>query len=199
MTTRLMGMLGAVLVLGACNDVAGPTGDRLTREEAALIAGDVTTSGGQTANSARPTTGDAIAADPVTVSHDLEFTHPCPKGGKLQQTWKATASFDVAEGSFDLQVKGLQKHLACAYLHEGVTITVDGDPDIDIEAAASAARNQPGDHTLEINGAFKWTASDGRSGTCPITLDAVTDFQARKKTVEGTVCGHTFKETTSWS
>jgi hypothetical protein len=85
-------------------------------------------------------------------------------------------------------------------MHEGITITLDGSPDIDLAAHASGRNHLPsGSHTLEIDGAFKWSASDGRSGTCPITLDAMTDWAAKKRTVDGNVCGHTIKETTSWS
>ena len=202
MTRSTLGMLSAVLVLAACSDdAAGPTGDPLTRAEAALIAGNVTANSDQTAAAPQMsvTVGDAAASDPMSFTNDLEINVPCPVSGRLQQRWTASVTFDQATGTFAMEVKGNQKHLACAFSHEGITLTVDGDPDIDIEAHVATANHRPTEHTLSIEGAFKWSASDGRSGTCPITLEAVTDFAARKRTVDADVCGHTIKETTSWS
>jgi hypothetical protein len=201
MTRRTLGMLSAVLVLAACSDdAAGPTGDRLTRAEAGVIAGNVTANSEQTAASPQMNVnGDASASDPISFSNDLEINVPCPVSGRLQQRWTARVNFDQEAGTFEMEVNGNQKHLACAFRHEGVTLTVDGDPDIDIEAHVATANHRPTVHTLSIEGAFKWSASDGRSGSCPITLDAVTNFAARTRTVEGDVCGHTIKETTNWS
>jgi hypothetical protein len=201
MTRSTLAILSAVFVFAACSDdAAGPTGDQLTRAEAQLIAGNVTANTEQaTASPQMSTLGDASAADPINFTNDLEFTVPCPVSGQLQQRWTARVTFDQAAGSFEMEVNGMQKHLACAFRHEGLTLTVDGDPDIDIEAHVATQNHQPTQHTLRIEGAFKWSASDGRSGTCPITLDAVTDFGARKRTMEADVCGHSIKETTTWT
>ena len=203
MTRRTMAIFSAALVLAACSDDGSmePTGDRLTRAEASVIANNVTANSDQTAAMPQATTVDAsvVSSIPLNFTRELELNIVCPAGGNLQQKWTVTASIDAEAGDFSLDVVGFQKHLACAYVHEGLTITVDGDPDIDMEAHVATEDHHPTEHTLEINGAFKWTASDGRSGTCPISLDAVTDFGARRRTVEGTVCGHTISETTTWS
>ena len=200
MTRRTTAWIGALLVLGACSDPIGPTGDRLTRAEAMLIADDVAAHGQQTTTASRPASAElTIASDPITIENDLELTHRCPRGGELQQTWKASGSFDLQAGSYDLDIEGVQKHVGCAYPHEGITITIDGNPDIELSAHASGRNHQPsGSHTLEINGSFKWTASDGRSGTCPITFEAVTNWAAKKRTVDGDICGHTIKESLTW-
>ena len=201
MTRRTMAIFSAALVLAACSDdTMEPTGDRLTRAEASVIANNVTANSDQTAAmpQASSVTADANTI-PIDFTQELELNIVCPAGGNLQQRWTVIASIDQDVGDFSLDVVGFQKHLACAYQHEGITITVDGDPDIDMEAHVATDNHRPSAHTLEIDGAFKWTASDGRSGTCPISLDAVTDFVARRRTVNGSVCGHTVNETTTWS
>ncbi|MGH7466300.1 MAG: hypothetical protein ACREK1_14045, partial [Longimicrobiales bacterium] len=53
--------------------------------------------------------------------------------------------------------------------------------------------------TFTLDGALRWETSDGRSGLCQLELDAVTDFAAQERTVQGAVCGHTITETTTWS
>src|SRR6185503_14066234 len=70
-----IGAVCALLLLGACSDAAGPTGDRMTRQEALLVSGDVTARGEQTTTTAAPSSSTgalAISADPTTVTHDLE-------------------------------------------------------------------------------------------------------------------------------
>src|SRR5688572_6284717 len=201
MTRRTTQWLCALLALAACSDPTGPTGDRLTRAEAMLIADDVSARGQQTTTASRPASEAlTINSDPITIENDLELTHPCPRGGELQQSWKASGTFDLRAGSYDLDIEGVQKHIGCVYPHEAITITIDGNPDIELNAHASGRNHRPsGLHTIEINGSFKWSASDGRSGTCPITLDAVTDWSAKKRTVEGEICGHAIEENLSWS
>jgi hypothetical protein len=202
MTPRtLTAMAVATVIATACSDdAAGPSGDRLTRAEAAVIAGDITANSDRAAAMPQVASmNDGTAGDPGTFTQELEINVACPVSGNIQQKWKVDASFDQEAGSFSLDIAGFQKHIACAFRHEGVTITVDGDPDVDLEAHVASANFRPTEHTLDVDGAFKWSASDGRSGTCPITLEAVTDFAARKRTVEGNVCGHAIRETTSWS
>ena len=67
-------------------------------------------------------------------------------------------------------------------------------------AHAAVNNNQPSEpFTVNIDGGFNWTASDGRSGRCAIEYEQITDFAARKRTVEGDVCGHSVKETFTWN
>lgn len=203
MNRRTLALLGSVLVLGACSDdAAGLSGDRLTRAEAALIAGDVTAKGDLVTSTPQVTPNgveSSATGVPRTFTQDLNITVECPFGGQVQQVYSVKATMDLDAGNFLLDVTGTQQHVACAVRHNGVTITLNGDPDIDMEAHVGTVNHQPQAHTLAIDGAFRWTASDGRSGTCPISLDAVTNFAARTRTVQGTVCGHSYSETTSWT
>jgi hypothetical protein len=189
------------IIVTACSDSAGPdSGDHLTRAEALLIAGEVSGSVGTTSTAPVTTSSqDGIASDPFTFTKDLETSHPCPRGGTVQLAWRVDGTIDPDAGMLELNLEGTHKPSACAYLHEGVTLTITGDPDLDFAAHLAVNNSQPTEpFTASINGAFNWTASDGRSGRCSVAYEEVTDFNARKRTVDGDVCGHTIKETLSW-
>jgi hypothetical protein len=47
--------------------------------------------------------------------------------------------------------------------------------------------------------AFDYATDGGRTGQCLVSIDAVTDFVLKRRTLEADVCGHTVTETTTWS
>ena len=79
-----------------------------------------------------------------------------------------------------------------------MTLTVTGDPDIEFATHAAISGGQM---TISANsaarGAFNWTASDGRSGSCTINIKTMTNFLANKRTTEGHVCDFEINETVS--
>jgi glutamate synthase domain-containing protein 3 len=167
-----------------------------------MIAGEVTTSAQTSANSAstagRPEV--TVGGVPVSFEHALESSHPCPSGGSLALTYNASGTVDEEVGSAVLDVTGSQRHVACAFQHNGITITVDGTPDIDYEAHASILNDQPNaPFTVDVTGSFNWSTSDGRSGTCSITYSDELDFAAQRRTVEGNICGHSFNGSFTWT
>ena len=192
--------LGGVIAIAACSDdTTAPTGDRLSREEALFIASQIVASGDQSTLSAQQNAQTSARVDPRTITQDLKLSAPCPRGGQVHLDFDVDLSFDAAVGSLELDLAGSLQHDACAFERAGVIFTLDGNPDIDFDAHAEARNHQPaGEHTFEVNGAFRWSTSDGRSGTCAIAIDAVTKFTDRTRTIEGEVCGHTFSETVSW-
>lgn len=195
--------VAAVVVLAACSESpTGFEGDRLTRAEAEAVADGIAQSGSTASGSmsSQSVQMDGVAAPPTTITTQHESSHPCPRGGSIGVELDATLTFDGEARSFSLDAEGELTHADCAYQHEGVTITVDGDPNVSYEAHAAAQNGQPqGNWTSQAEGGFKWTASDGRSGSCVVDLSDVTDFAARKRTVEGQVCGHTISRVVSWS
>jgi hypothetical protein len=95
---------------------------------------------------------------------------------------------------------GSRTHTSCAFPHNDLTLTVTGALSIGVIASVGAVNGQPSQSfTFSLDGAFCWAASDGRSGTCPLELDAVTDFIAGERTVEGAICGHSLSERTTWT
>ncbi|HEX6067139.1 MAG TPA: hypothetical protein VFZ04_23045 [Longimicrobiales bacterium] len=204
MNLRSASLLLLPVMLAACSDDgSGPnnTGDPLTRAEALMIAAAVsgsiqTTSAAPTVTSAQ----DGAAAVPITFTQEHESTHPCPSGGSLTLSWTVSGTADAEAGVFELDLDGTHKPSACAYPHQGLTFSITGDPDLDFSAHMAFASHQPSEpFTANIAGAFNWTASDGRSGHCSVQYAEVTDFVAGQRTVDGNVCGHTVKETFTWS
>ena len=195
-------LLFPVLLAACSDDGLGPnSGDRLTREEALMIAAAV--SGSVETTSAAPTvtaSQDRVAGVPITFSQTHESTHPCPQGGSLTLKWTVTGSADPDAGDFQLDVDGTHEPSGCIYPHQGLTITLTGDPDLSFEAHLGITNGQPSEpFTAAIEGAFNWSASDGRSGRCVVRYDESTDFVAKSRTVDGEVCGHTVQQTFTWS
>jgi hypothetical protein len=202
MTRSITGLAAAALLVACGDNPMGSTGDRLTREEAMTVADGVTTSGSSASAGLRPASSglDHITADPRTFTVEHESSHPCPRGGRISIELDATFMMDVDERTYSYDAAGSLTHDSCAYLHEGVTLTVTGDPNLTYEAHAAVENGEPqGQFSSEATGAFNWTASDGRSGRCTVNLTDVTDFVARNRTIEGEVCGHTIRRVTTWS
>lgn len=202
MKRSVFALLAAALVIGACDDDAtGPSGDPLSRDEALFIATQVLASGELTTSSPEAATGDfAVGMVPRSISQDLQITHPCPAGGQVVLSWSADVSWDDETGDLTLDVAGSQDHDACAFTRQAVTFTVNGDPDISLDAHLEIDNHQPvGEHTLNIQGGFRWSSSDDRAGSCPINVEAITNFATQTRTIEGEVCGHTVSETLAWN
>lgn len=200
MSKRIAAVLAATMVFVACGDSAGP-GDLLTRSEALLISAAVTAQGEASTEDSQPTTAEvSMASVPTTFTQNHNSSHPCPQGGTLGISYNVNGAFDTQVGSWEIDINGSQKHQGCAYSHEGVTITVNGSPSVNFAARAAVYNGTPSEPaTLSIDGAFKWTSSDSRAGTCEIDINAITNFAAKRKDVTGTVCGHTIQETTTWN
>lgn len=198
------------LALSACEDTAGPEGDRLSRSEALLLTAQVmassegaaTTAVGESGAGATVADGrsDALGGPPTSFTHTHESTHPCPSGGQVAVNLLVTGMFDDETNSMQADLAGSHTHTGCAVPHQNITITLDGEPSIAFTASIGAENGVPSQpFTFTLDGAFSWAASDGRSGLCELDLDAVTDFAARERTVSGSVCGHTITQTTTWS
>ena len=201
--TMPLALLLAV-VLGACDDGTAP--DRqLTRAEAVALLASVVSASEAAGTSSLGAQGGEVSANPaadspIDFSIDVESSHPCPVSGIVAFDYTLSGSWDAVTRAAGLALEGTQTHDDCAFVHEGVTITVDGDPALEFSAAAAAVNGHPTEpFTFEVAGALDWSTSDGRSGNCGITIDAVTDFEARTRTVAASVCGHTIEQTTSWT
>jgi hypothetical protein len=201
MKSRLSALFVFPLLLAACSDSAGPTsGDRLTREEAMRLAAEVSSSVGTTSVTPVRNHAEGVASVPINFTEDHQNTHPCTDGGTVRLTWRITGSIDPEAGLFEMDVEGTHQPSGCAYEHDGLLLTINGDPDMDFDAHVAVANSQPSEpFTISINGGFAWSASDGRSGRCTVQYAEVTDFAAGRRTVDGNVCGHVVKETLTWS
>lgn len=197
--------LGAVLALSACSDAAGPEGDRLTRAEALVLAAQVlaTSEGAMTGSvsaASQEAAGQNTAGAPTSFTHTHQSSHPCPSGGTLDVDLMIDGMFDDETNSIQADLDGSHTHNDCAFPHQNLTLTVNGAPAISFSASIGAVDGVPSQpFTFSLDGGFAWSASDGRAGSCPIELDAVTDFTGKQRTVNGVICGHTISEVTTWS
>lgn len=197
--------MGLCFVAAACDDAAGPSANQLTRAEAlALTAEVLASSEGAATASASAQAGATVSPDmaggpPVNFSQTHESTHPCPSGGQLVVAFELNGTYDEDTNSLQANLDGTHTHSACAFPHQGVTITVDGDPSIGFTASMAAMNALPTQpFTFTLDGGFDWSTSDGRANTCELSLIAATDFNARERTIVGSVCGHTINNTFTW-
>ena len=203
MRKALVLSLGVGLIAAGCSDTAGPEGDRLSRAEALHLATLVmlTSEGAATASMTPPAASKTAMAGgpPVDFTHTIESTHPCPSGGSLEVDATISGTWDEDTNSLQADLAGRHTHDSCAVPHNNLTITVDGAPWIDFGISIGGVEGQPSQpFTFSLDGGFSWGASDGRSGVCELTLDAVTDFVEQERTILGSICGHTFSQTTTW-
>jgi hypothetical protein len=203
MRRMTIGLATVGIVLAGCDkDPMESTGDRLTRAEAIAIAQSVSQAGSSETGGVNlsPRNGISTASAPQTITLELNNSHPCPTSGRIQIAFDASVTFDPQAGSLDADVEGSLKPESCAFVKDGVTLTLTGDPDLSYEAHAAAANFQPvGSWSSEASGAVNWTASDGRSGRCVVDISDVTDFTAKKRTVAGEVCGHSVSSEFTWT
>lgn len=198
MRIGVFGTLAAALLVTACSDSTAPSEGGLTRAEALAIAAEVARAG---EDAYSQTAQASVAADGQisSISIDHESQHPCPVSGFAALALTVDLSFDGGSRTLDYHAAGNVTHQACAFVENGVTLTVDGEPNIAFDARLTAGNGTLGPYSVTFEGAFDWNASDGRDGHCVIDLDAVTNFVGRQQTVTGTVCGHSVQQTISWS
>ncbi|HEX2166429.1 MAG TPA: hypothetical protein VHG09_04250 [Longimicrobiales bacterium] len=204
MKKSICAIVGLTFVLGACEDAAGPEGDQLSRAEALQLAAQVMASSEGAATGSVTMSGSSSAPEgagpPVNFTQTHESTHPCPAGGELTVQFVLSGTVDEDTNSLQADLDGSHVHSNCAFPQNGLTVSVDGAPAIEFSASIGAVEGVPSQpFTFTLDGALRWEASDGRSGVCPLELDAVTDFSEQRRTVQGSVCGHTVNDELTWS
>jgi hypothetical protein len=150
--------------------------------------------------------GDGLFASPDvagTASFDLnagagtfERTHGCPAGGSVTVSGTVDRSIDRATQTGTLAVNAKRVENACAFRQrDGVTVTVTGQPHTVMTVNQSFNKGVPGVRTQTQKGAFAWSRSNGRSGTCVIDLTSTFDLATRTATIKGSFCGRPVDDT----
>lgn len=185
--------MGLALVVACSNsdDPGAPSGQDLTRAEASLLAGLFTGEALGVAEGQTPPGAAAVGAEAVPFSFEIAMTVPCPLGGEVAFSGSMEGEYDADAESFALTYNASQVHSGCAVDSEGLTLTITGNPGIQLASDLSVVGNPPqGSQSLSLTGGFDWSASDGRSGTCTIEVTAAMDLGAKSGSASGSVCGH---------
>jgi hypothetical protein len=126
----------------------------------------------------------------------FERTHACPAGGSVTVSGTVDRTIDRATQTGTLAVSAKRVENACAVKQRnGVTVTVTGQPHTALGVTASFNKGVPGVITQTQKGAFGWTRSNGRSGTCAIDLTSTFDPATRTASIKGSFCGRPVDET----
>jgi hypothetical protein len=209
MKRRMILPLLALGALAACDDDPTGTGETLTETEVAELSDvlvqssfDVT---GEIAADASVTTTDGtleLSNVPITSTIEFTLTRTCELGGQVVIEGARIRQWDreTWTGSSDLSVTKTHEGCARPLRNSDVVITLDGAPDIAVEAHHEwTAGHRHGLQTLTMLGAVDWSTGDGRSGTCEIDVEASFDPETHTRTVAGTFCNRTFERTTTWN
>lgn len=201
--TRLVPGVLALVLLAACGDT--PTGGvdgggaaSLTRAEAEELAPDWETlagdeMGGMALPSFSVSAGDGGASfATVTTTSTMTRTRTCPAGGSVRVVATATHTFDRETRTGTHQGSAVRTDSACAMPRRaGATLTITGNPNVQITSSASFTNGVPGVRTVTHKGSFSWTRSTGQSGTCSVDLTSTWTPATRTHTVKGTFCNQT--------
>src|SRR5690606_4917935 len=122
-----------------------------------------------------------------------------PVEGRVAVTLDVDLAYDEEAESLDYDAQGSLTHEECSFEHEGLTFTVDGDPNLSFATRVVVTESVFEPITESVEGAFEWSASDGRSGRCVVELSKVTDLMEKKQTLQGELCGHTIEQEITWT
>ncbi len=195
---------GITLSVVACGDDDGPTGsttgDALTAVEAQELASEVlgvlfslgfTGSPSVVAPIDGPAGpivrfGLAAAAEPIP-----RTTASCNGGGSVTVSGNVSINSSGTSSTFDI----LEEINNCATSSgSGTTFTMNGDPNIRMTGSVSIDGQTSITLDLNMNGGIRFSTSDGRSGSCSISISmggtiSLSNPDPNAISVSGTVCG----------
>jgi hypothetical protein len=188
-------LAAAALALAACaGDGTGPagSGEGLSAAELAQLnqailgisAGVRTQAGGSF--SAEPVTGEGSGS----LTFDFDQTAPCQPRGDVGIAGTMGVSWNEAARTSGLSADFSVAHDGCTVrLDNGETVTLTGDPDIDVLLDAAAGPGGLTAFRITETGAFTWEKDAGNHGHC--TLDVVAELNPATGQVvlAGTFCG----------
>ena len=193
-------LLASLFLSGACADSENPTTlpdplpeGGLSLVEATVLAELFTGEALGSTEGQLPGGAAAAAGAPVPFDLELAVTTPCPLGGEVAFQGSVAGELDVESGSLSVTFTASQVHASCAVDADGTTVTVSGNPGLNLTSQLTVAGDPPqGTQTATLTGGFTWSASDGREGACDIDVSTTVDVGSETGTgsASGTVCGH---------
>ena len=208
MSKRVWFGLAPVLALGlaACGGGFTASGDALTESEAADLAEGLVENGfaGFGGAAGAPSRAPSMPAANVTVT--LDDTAPCEGGGTVALKGSLSVNVNQAGTSGTFGFDYTVAPSGCQLIAGGKTFTINGDPNIKANgdfSFTSGTNTETFEGSLNYDGKFGWTSSDGRAGACGVDLTANYDFTFGGTTTTGTatltgsVCGVTVNRSVS--
>src|SRR5688500_10940326 len=193
----------ADLLLAGCVGADIPEPSDLTREEAVQLAALVGVTGadrieaGWTSESRSPS-GGASGLRLATLRQDLDISGPCPLGGNVGL--EGEVEIEAVNHSGSIEAAFVVTHDDCKVNTDEGPITLDGRPSLTFTGAFAWANDQQSQPPrLTSSGNVAWARGSGGAGTCEVDLVSVTDFIARRRTVDGTFCGFEIEEELTWA
>lgn len=195
-------LFASLFVLAACADSDDPAGVpdpvaglNMTAVEAAALA-EVFAGEAFGSIMGQVPEGGGAAAAPVPFDVQVSVTAPCPLGGEVAFQGAVEGELDLEAESISVSFTASQIHASCAVDVEGVTVTVSGNPGLNLSSQLNVAGNPPqGTHSATLTGGFTWSAADGREGTCDIDVSTTMDVGTETGSASGTICGHALEVT----
>ena len=180
---------GLVVFATACGDdtpTGTNSGDPLTTQEALDVYVQLNAAigqalGGVTAPAATP----GASQDPIpTVSAN------CPYGGSVSVSGDYDiGDFNTNTGEGTISFSLTESISSCGVMSGDIEFTVNGDPNITVGGDITIAQvNQTFDisGTYTMNGGFRYTSDDGRSGSCAMNVSV----NYETFSVSGSICGN---------
>ena len=189
--------LAIFVAAAACSDNTGPA-TSIDATDAADIALDTDLLAGEIIYD-QMFTGFAEAGLSANSADEKSFdrSRNCPAGGTVTLSGTVTRTRDDEGTTFDVSATGAWNDCARRG-RRGITRTLNGT--FTLTAHREIVNGQHnGQQTTTKAGSFTWTSSDGRSGQCDFDITSTRYPDERRRTVQGTVCGHTIDRTVDWN
>ena len=144
--------------------------------------------------------GPAFSAEPAgapsaeSSTHTTTFQrqHACPVSGSSTLAGQRTVTRNPATHTGSMQMTATRTDAACtvnARGRQGGTLTINGNPHIQVTAQHAWTNGVPGPATHTQKGSFTWSRSAGGSGTCSVDLTGTFTPSTQTYTLAGTLCG----------
>lgn len=190
------GGLAAGLLLLVAAGCGGPTdsGGTINSEEAGDLALAVAVQAGDVL--AARTEDSAPAGDPEAAGSTLEGSvlfsraRACDLGGKATMAGRLKRNFEPEGQELTVEFSMTVVHDACIVRSGERTVTLSGAPGLDVRADYRQVEGRfDGVQRASVEGEVDWSAGEGVTGTCVLSLETELDPGEGALAVRGEACG----------
>lgn len=193
-------LLATLAAVGCSDSTLAPEAAEFSLADAALLADEFDTIAHAALDSwngphfsASATGGSLASAAAVPINETFTRTRACPKGGQVTLSGTITGEADRATRTLTTETNATKTQAGCAIAkRDGTVITVSGNPNIAIKVNRKVVNGAPsGLQTTTQKGAFTYSTSTGKTGSCTVDITSTFNPEAKTYTRKGTLCGRT--------